>query len=60
MPKLTTAGRVTIPLRIRAALGVRAGDRVDFVATENGEFRMIRLVNGVREDKGLPHRKNVK
>jgi antitoxin PrlF len=43
---LTTAmvsseGRVTIPAPIRAALHLRSGDQVEFVAMEEGEFAMF-------------------
>jgi AbrB family looped-hinge helix DNA binding protein len=54
VPKITSGGRVTIPLRIRAALGVRAGDRIDFVKTANGKFRMVPLIKGVRDREGSP------
>ncbi|HZW93498.1 MAG TPA: AbrB/MazE/SpoVT family DNA-binding domain-containing protein [Candidatus Eremiobacteraceae bacterium] len=40
MPKLTTKGRVTIPLRIRRALRLQTGDRVDFVEVAKGQFAM--------------------
>jgi antitoxin PrlF len=57
MPKLTAGGRVTIPLRIRAALGLRAGDPVEFVKMKNGEFLMVPLINGVSDRQGLLGRK---
>jgi antitoxin PrlF len=56
MPKITTGGRVTIPLRIRAALGVQAGDRIDFLKTANGKFRMVPLTKGVHGKEGSPPR----
>ncbi len=40
MPKISSGGRVTIPLQIRAALRLRAGDHVEFVAMEE-EFVMV-------------------
>lgn len=36
MPRVTTKGQVTIPKRIRDALGIRPGDEIDFEETENG------------------------
>jgi antitoxin PrlF len=36
MPTLTSKGQVTIPKEIREALGVEAGDEIDF-ASQNGE-----------------------
>lgn len=34
--KVTPRGQITIPLRIRKALGVESGDRVTFIVDENG------------------------
>jgi len=34
---LTTKGQVTIPKRVRDALGLKAGDQVDFVLDDRGE-----------------------
>lgn len=35
---LTSKGQITIPIEVRRKLGLRSGDRVDFVERENGEF----------------------
>ena len=53
MPKLTSVGRVTIPSRVRSALGVRPGDRIDFVETEEGQFVITAATGSVRELKGM-------
>ena len=34
--KVTTKGQITIPKVVRVALGVEAGDRVEFVVREDG------------------------
>jgi AbrB family looped-hinge helix DNA binding protein len=47
MPKMTTGGRVTIPVQIRRALQLRAGDLVDFVEVKKGEF----AISAVRKDQ---------
>lgn len=39
--KVTTKGQITIPKAVRAALGVEAGDRVEFVVREDGTVEMI-------------------
>ncbi len=39
--KVTTKGQITIPKAIRVALGVEAGDRVEFVVREDGVVEMI-------------------
>lgn len=35
---LTSKGQVTIPVEIRRKLGLKAGDRVQFVERDNGEI----------------------
>ncbi len=37
---VTSKGQVTLPRKIREALRIRPGDRVDFVLDENGEVRV--------------------
>ena len=39
--KVTTKGQITIPKAVRIALGVEAGDRVEFVVREDGVVEMI-------------------
>ena len=41
--KVTSKGQVTIPIEVRKALGVKAGDKLRFVA-EDGGFRVVREV----------------
>jgi antitoxin PrlF len=45
MPKLTSGGR--------SALGVRPGDRIDFVETEEGQLVITAATGSVRELKGM-------
>jgi AbrB family looped-hinge helix DNA binding protein len=54
MPKISSGGRVTIPLQIRAALRLHSGDNVEFVAMEE-EFVMVaatprrgRIINSIK------------
>jgi antitoxin PrlF len=50
---LTSKGQITIPSRVRNALGLEAGDRVEFVEQGKGEFAIVAATRSVRELKGL-------
>jgi len=50
---MTTKGQITIPSAVRAALGVEAGDRVEFVQVEPGRFELVPATNPVTALKGL-------
>ena len=50
---LTSKGQITIPAAVRAALGIEAGDRVEFIETAPGHFELIAATQSVRALKGL-------
>ena len=50
---ITSKGQITIPKEVREALGVSAGDRVEFVAEEEGVYRVVAATRDVRHLKGL-------
>jgi antitoxin PrlF len=50
---VTSKGQITIPKPVRTALGVDAGDRIEFVETERGQFSIIAATRSVKELKGL-------
>jgi AbrB family looped-hinge helix DNA binding protein len=50
---LTSKGQITIPSRVRAALGLEAGDRVEFVEQEKGQFAIVAATRSVQELRGL-------
>ncbi len=50
---LTSKGQITIPVQVRTALGVDAGDRIEFVETEKGQFAIMAANRSVRELKGM-------
>jgi antitoxin PrlF len=50
---VTSKGQITLPVRVRKVLGVAAGDRVEFVETEQGEFMLVAATRSVRELKGI-------
>lgn len=49
---VTSKGQITIPVRVREALGVNAGDRVEFVEMEKGQFAIMAATRSVRELEG--------
>lgn len=50
---ITSKGQVTIPAMVRASLGVKAGDRVEFVQVETGRFELIAVNQPVTTLKGM-------
>lgn len=50
---VTSKGRITIPKEVREALGVDAGDRVEFVETAKGVYEIVAVAKDVRELKGM-------
>lgn len=58
---LTSKGQITIPVKVRKALNVAAGQRVEFVELAPGRFELIAATRPVTELKGMfgPARKTV-
>lgn len=50
---LTSKGQITIPAVVRAALGVVAGDRVEFIQVEPGHFELVAATQSVTALKGV-------
>jgi antitoxin PrlF len=50
---LTSKGQITIPVEVRQALNVDAGDRVEFVEVEAGRFELIAATQSVTALKGM-------
>jgi antitoxin PrlF len=57
---VTSKGQITIPARVRAALGVDAGDRIEFVEVGKGEFNIVAATRSVRELNGMLYRRGRK
>lgn len=56
---LTGKGQITIPVEVRQALRLDAGDRVEFVEVEQGRFEIVpatRSVTALRGMFGKPRR----
>ena len=50
---VTSKGQITIPVDVRQALNVDAGDRVEFVEIEAGRFEVVAATRSVRELRGM-------
>lgn len=52
--KLTSKGRVTVPLEVRRALGVKAGDRLLFESAAQGIYvRAVRMKSAFSKYRGI-------
>ena len=49
---VTSKGQITIPAQVRNALGLEAGDRVEFVEQDKGQFAIVAATRSVQELKG--------
>jgi antitoxin PrlF len=50
---VTSKGQITIPAKVRNALGLDPGDRVEFVEIGKREFSIVPATGSVRELKGI-------
>ena len=51
--KVRSRGRLTIPAKVRRALALYAGDRVEFVELERGEFLIVAINRSLSDLKGM-------
>lgn len=50
---LTSKGQITVPAAVREALGVDAGDRVEFIEIAPGRYEFIAATRSVTALKGM-------
>ncbi|MGH8210067.1 MAG: AbrB/MazE/SpoVT family DNA-binding domain-containing protein [Steroidobacteraceae bacterium] len=50
--RLTSKGQITLPKSVRERLGVEAGDRIEFIESEQG-FLVVPATRDVRSLKGI-------
>lgn len=50
---VTTKGQITIPVAVRQALQIDAGDRLEFIQVQPGRFEIVAATHSVKELKGL-------
>ncbi len=51
--KITSKGQTTIPAEIRADLGVRPGDRVEYVKLPDGQIVVRKVRHGLESLRGI-------
>ncbi|MDP3348218.1 MAG: AbrB/MazE/SpoVT family DNA-binding domain-containing protein [Hydrogenophaga sp.] len=49
---INSKGQITIPARVRQALAVNVGDRIEFVEIEPGQFLLVPVNRSITELKG--------
>jgi len=49
---LTSKGQITIPIQVRTALGLDAGDKIDFVEIEKGQYAIKPRTGSIRDLEG--------
>lgn len=54
--RLSTKGQIVIPLEIRRHMGLRPGDRIDFVVADDGSVALRPALLDVRDLRGLLRR----
>lgn len=52
---ITSKGQITIPSRVRDALKLKPGDRIEFVEVNNGNFELLPATRSVRDLEGILH-----
>ncbi len=50
---VTTKGQMTLPVKLREALGIQAGDRVDLTLCEDGSVRLSKRSVSFSDLKGV-------
>ena len=50
---VTSKGQITIPTKVRQALKVEAGDKVEFIEVEPGRFEVVAAIQSVKALKGM-------
>ncbi len=50
---VTSKGQITIPAKVRAELGIEAGDKIEFVDMGQGQFAIVAATRSIKELKGI-------
>ena len=55
---ITSKGQITIPLEFRKALGLKSGDRIDFIEKQHRQFSIKPATRSIKDLAGLLKDKN--
>jgi antitoxin PrlF len=50
---ITSKGQITIPIEVRKSLKLKAGDKIDFFETEDGQYAFRPKTGSIMEMKGI-------
>ena len=50
---VTSKGQITIPVAVRASLGLESGSRIEFIEAEHGRFTIVPAVSPIQSLKGM-------
>jgi AbrB family looped-hinge helix DNA binding protein len=50
---VTSKGQITIPIEVREELGLKAGDRIEFVKSEEGKFFIQPRKGSIKNLRGM-------
>ena len=50
---VTSKGQITIPIEVREELGLKAGDRIEFVRSEEGRFFILPKKGSIMDLRGM-------
>jgi antitoxin PrlF len=49
---VNSKGQITIPVQVKAALGLQPGDEIEFIDLRNGQFAIVAATCSVKRLKG--------
>lgn len=50
---VTSNGQITIPRQVRIDMGLKVGDRIDFIRMEDGRYMVVAASHSIRSLKGI-------
>ena len=53
---ITSKGQITIPKSVRDTLHLKAGDRIEFIESKAGDYRMVPVTASIKQLKGMAPR----